>query len=676
MLSDEDSTDSESGIRFKTASTRNKFANESSEKRSANNDRDRYSNRRDENQSSSRQNAHRSYRDRSRDRYDSRSRRERSRSREYRDEHRKKVHRKRSPECSNSLSSRRRDDEYKRSEKSSSRSKRENNSSRSRDNSHDRIHVEREKSRYCDDKTSVSHNRVSYKSLSDDDVKKRKKYESEYDSDSFGTTRLEKNPESDKEEYRHCRNTSPFAPSADGSPVDSPRSDIYSHYTNSPKRITITESEDSDSEKCGPIIPPQKNKHAKYSKKSEKNIEPISLSAKTNLKSGKKCSSKHMRTLSTQNNKSEQSDDTCYGPTLPPSKSNSDRDSNVNAKTALSPDIKKHKKSLAKSDDECYGPSLPALVKTDSESNDKPNKNQYGPVLPQHSKKQQSENESANEQIGPALPPQKKQNAKSPDDSDEEVQGPSLPTDLLKNNQDTAIGPALPPHLLKAKSNSITETKQSEDEDQDIGPTIPNAKKKENSDKTSQVIGPVLPPHLRAALLEEAENNTEIIQPVEDQSESEDDVIGPLPAGHSGKNPSYTQLEERALQLKIDSLNQSKDDRTVREEWMLELPQVRAANLGLGPRQFRAKGVPDMSDRSSWTDTPQDKAKKKVEPPEVDIKKEAELRMIQQRDLEQQKMVEKHKKKKKRDKSLLDVHQEEYNKKKKVIIATKFIIFF
>lgn len=64
-----------------------------------------------------------------------------------------------------------------------------------------------------------------------------------------------------------------------------------------------------------------------------------------------------------------------------------------------------------------------------------------------------------------------------------------------------------------------------------------------------------------------------------------------------------------------------------------------------------------------------------MEPPKVDIKKEAELRMIKQRDLEQQKMVEKHKKKKKRDKSLLDVHQEEYNKKKKVIIATKFTIF-
>ncbi|GLV39194.1 uncharacterized protein CBL_06244 [Carabus blaptoides fortunei] len=168
-----------------------------------------------------------------------------------------------------------------------------------------------------------------------------------------------------------------------------------------------------------------------------------------------------------------------------------------------------------------------------------------------------------------------------------------------------------------------------------------------------------------AALLEEAENNTDIIQPEEDQCESEDDMIGPLPAGHSGKNSSYNELEERALQMKIDSLNQSNDNRTVREEWMLELPQVRAANLGLGPRQFRAKGVPDMSDRSSWTDTPQDKAKKKVGPPKVDIKKEAELKMIQDRDLEQQKMVEKHKKKKKRDKSLLDAHQEEYNKKKK-----------
>lgn len=45
---------------------------------------------------------------------------------------------------------------------------------------------------------------------------------------------------------------------------------------------------------------------------------------------------------------------------------------------------------------------------------------------------------------------------------------------------------------------------------------------------------------------------------------------------------------------------------------MTELPEVRGAQLGLGPRKFRKNAAPDMSDRSSWTDTPQDKARKLV----------------------------------------------------------------
>lgn len=43
---------------------------------------------------------------------------------------------------------------------------------------------------------------------------------------------------------------------------------------------------------------------------------------------------------------------------------------------------------------------------------------------------------------------------------------------------------------------------------------------------------------------------------------------------------------------------------------MLELPPEKASNLGLGPRSFRMREAPDMSDRSSWTDTPADKLRK------------------------------------------------------------------
>lgn len=50
-----------------------------------------------------------------------------------------------------------------------------------------------------------------------------------------------------------------------------------------------------------------------------------------------------------------------------------------------------------------------------------------------------------------------------------------------------------------------------------------------------------------------------------------------------------------------------------RETWMLELPDVKtAASIGLGPRKFKTKEGPDMSDRSSWTDTPGSKKIKEV----------------------------------------------------------------
>lgn len=47
-----------------------------------------------------------------------------------------------------------------------------------------------------------------------------------------------------------------------------------------------------------------------------------------------------------------------------------------------------------------------------------------------------------------------------------------------------------------------------------------------------------------------------------------------------------------------------------REAWMLELPPESTVILGLGPRTFRAKEGPDMSNRSEWTDTPTEKAEK------------------------------------------------------------------
>ncbi|KAF6209973.1 hypothetical protein GE061_015728 [Apolygus lucorum] len=105
-----------------------------------------------------------------------------------------------------------------------------------------------------------------------------------------------------------------------------------------------------------------------------------------------------------------------------------------------------------------------------------------------------------------------------------------------------------------------------------------------------------------------------------------------------------------------------------REEWMIELPDARRAEFGLGPRKFRAREAPDMSDRSSWTDTPEEK-KRREELSRLGVVTEADeedntnskLLGIIARDKE----MEKKAREKKKDKSLLDMHQKELKKKKK-----------
>ncbi|XP_050673370.1 GPALPP motifs-containing protein 1 isoform X2 [Leptidea sinapis] len=213
-------------------------------------------------------------------------------------------------------------------------------------------------------------------------------------------------------------------------------------------------------------------------------------------------------------------------------------------------------------------------------------------------------------------------------------------------------GPALPPHLQThfRKSNSpdveVVETPCS-NEAKNIGPSIPDDLRKVLAAKSQEI------------LVNES---------------SEDDGIGPVPVGAEEKlSEAHERLEERAYELKIKSLEgQNLKDKDVksREEWMLELPEGKTKFLGLEARSFRAKEGPDMSDRSSWTDTPEEKARKaagvaKEEDAAEALIREAKERQISSRDKEQEEAVRKHKKKHRRDESLLDLHQKKLKKKKK-----------
>lgn len=212
-------------------------------------------------------------------------------------------------------------------------------------------------------------------------------------------------------------------------------------------------------------------------------------------------------------------------------------------------------------------------------------------------------------------------------------------------------GPALPPHLnIQYKGNASPETE---------GPALPPHLQSKN-------LGPSIPDHMRKVL---AERGRDVITY---ESSDEDSGIGPLPAGSEEKwSDAHRRLEERALDIKIKNLDgYSKTKVKSREKWMLELPEGKAKYIGLEARSFRAKEGPDMSDRTSWTDTPEEKARKatgQVREADLDqqLKEEARMRHITNRDEEQESSVKKHKKKHKRDESLLEIHQKKLKKKKK-----------
>ena len=124
---------------------------------------------------------------------------------------------------------------------------------------------------------------------------------------------------------------------------------------------------------------------------------------------------------------------------------------------------------------------------------------------------------------------------------------------------------------------------------------------------------------------------------------------------------------------------------------MIELPPAASVNLGLERRKFRIRPAPDMSDRSQWTDTPADRARKRMEKvrlskfiqfstnyihiretwlkffefqlesrsvlPVPPINVEREEQCDESRDDE--------KKSEKRQKSLMELHQKKLNKKKR-----------
>lgn len=190
---------------------------------------------------------------------------------------------------------------------------------------------------------------------------------------------------------------------------------------------------------------------------------------------------------------------------------------------------------------------------------------------------------------------------------------------------DTVFGPALPPHLLQ---------------------------RQRKNDSQNKIIGPVLPMDT-SGISESCQDSIAF-------TESDDDsAIGPLPADHPALRTSrvHEQLDLRAQRIRDEKYSEEIDIGNKREEWMTELPPAQAATLGLGPRKFRIRDGPDMSDRSCWTDTPAQK-----------VQKQMDLETRRFKESEKKHVNEFHKKEEKsgkREKSLLEMHQSKVAKKKK-----------
>jgi len=112
-----------------------------------------------------------------------------------------------------------------------------------------------------------------------------------------------------------------------------------------------------------------------------------------------------------------------------------------------------------------------------------------------------------------------------------------------------------------------------------------------------------------------------------------------------------------------DKLDGKEEVKLEREEWMLELPSAKE-KFGMGPRQFRRKEKV-IGDRSVWTDTPQDKARKEKEKESKEMLEFERQQKFIEKDREIEEKLKKMNGESSRNESLMDMHDKKRKKKEK-----------
>ncbi len=184
-----------------------------------------------------------------------------------------------------------------------------------------------------------------------------------------------------------------------------------------------------------------------------------------------------------------------------------------------------------------------------------------------------------------------------------------------------SYGPSLPPHLQKNKAQASDSSSEDEGgDDGSYGPRLPSVPCRGpdpnrpgpsllTQSQDDQSIGPALPPGFAR------KSDTDKKQD-ESESSDDDDMIGPKPPkpGESvdPNDAIAMSLELRAQRMKDKLEGKDKKEEPKRESWMLELPTEKAKNFGLGPRQFSRSNNPKAKQDRSWTETPEQRAKREA----------------------------------------------------------------
>jgi len=247
-----------------------------------------------------------------------------------------------------------------------------------------------------------------------------------------------------------------------------------------------------------------------------------------------------------------------------------------------------------------------------------------------------------------------------------------------------SVGPQLPAHLQKQREEQqLDEDSDTTDSENDIGPRLPEVgcrgpaprvqQQQQQDDESSDDddYGPSLPPHLANRGGESGFEGRG--KKAEESDTDDDDIIGPKPptVGDSSfyLHSQASDIERRAQSMK-DKIEGKGQHEVKRESWMLELPDAKAKSFGLGPRTFSRKGKTELGDRSVWTETPEDKARRargeQVEGGNEDEeeRKRQEYLINKSRDDAMSEITEKLKKKRGSE-SLLERHEKELKKKSK-----------